>query len=349
MKKRGIAKYIVLIVLFICIMAALVLFFSSRGPVAYERPVKPVEVMRPEKRIIQDTIQLTGYIEADAMIPVVPFVSGTIEDYLIKPGDYVEKDSVIAEIDKEPYELQKAQAEAVYLGLSSSFDRVDALYRKGAATQQDMEMLRTQRDAAKAQLDLAELQLSYATVTSPVSGTVLMAPSATGSIASSESPLAVISDLSDLVVSVKVGEKYFGMISSLDDIDVRVSSPTGGESRAEVVSIAPYIDPTSKTFDMKVHLLSPASFVPGMFVNITIVLSEDECYALPSYASDAGGGLYIYSAESGTAEYLEDSIDRSDNAWISVPDSYSDALFIVRGLDGLVSGMPVAVVNEEEM
>lgn len=349
MRRRGIVKYIVLILAFVAIMAALAVFFSTRSSVSYERPVKPVEVMKPEKRVIRDTLELTGYIEAEAMIPVVPFVSGTIESYPVKAGDHVDKDAVIAEIDKEPYELQKAQAEAAYLGLSSSFGRLEALYQKGAATKQDYEMLKAQLDAASAQLELADLQLSYATVRSPVAGTVLMAPSAAGSIASPESPLAVVSDLSDLIVSVKIGERYFSRISSLrDSIKVEIASPQGSMSEAEIISIAPYVDPTSKTFEMKVRLLSPEGFVPGMFVNISIVLAENECYALPYYAAQAGGGLYMLSDDGSEALYVDIETGLDDGSWLAVPDRYADSFFIVRGLDGLVSGMPVTVVGEAE-
>ena len=349
-QKRGIVKYIILIAVFALVLAALVLFFNTRSSVSYERPVKPVAVMKPEMRTIRDTIELNGYIEAEAMIPVVPFVSGTIESYPVKAGDIVSEGDVIAEIDKEPYELQKAQAEAAYLGLSSSFDRVDALYQKGAATKQDRDMLKAQLDATKAQLDLAELQLSYATVTSSVSGTVLMAPSAVGSIASSESPLAVIADLSDLIVTVRIGERYFSRINDLSDsIVVEVSTPQGLMSSAEIISIAPFVDPVSKTFEMKVRLLSPTGFVPGMFARITLVLSENECYALPSYASQTGGALYRLSSDSTTAEYVEIESGLSDGEYFAVPEGYADSLFIVRGLDGLVSGMPVSVVEGAQM
>ena len=348
MHRRGALKYIILIVVFVAIFAAIIIFFNSRETVTYQAPIRPVEVMRPERHLIRETVELTGYVEAAAMIPVVPFVSGTVEGYRIEAGDTVEKGDVIAEIDKEPYELQKAQAEAAYLGLESSFQRVSALYDKGAATKQDYDALKAQLDAVRAQLDLAELQLSYATVTSPVSGTVLMAPSSVGSIASSESPLAVIADLSDLIVNVKVGERYFERISSSrDSLRVEVSAPSGAASEAEIISIAPYIDPTSKTFALRVSLSSPESFVPGMFVRISLVLDEGECLALPSYAALADGTLYALSEDGKSAEYISLERGLDDGSWFEIPDEYAGTSFIVRGQGDLVSGMPVSVVGGE--
>ena len=155
--------------------------------------------------------------------------------------------------------------------------------------------------------------------------------------------------LSDLIVSVKVGERYFSAIADKQDaLGIEISTPDGGFSEAEIVSVSPYIDPTSKTFEMKVRLLSPEGFIPGMFVRITIILSETESYALPSYASMAGSGLYMLSEDGKAAEYAAIDAGISDGSWFAVPAEYASRLFIVRGLDGIVSGMPVSVVGGME-
>ena len=143
------------------------------------------------------------------MIPVVPFVNGKIEAYPISVGKHIQKGQLIARIDSESYIQQQKQAAAAYEGLATSFTRVESLYNAGAATRQDYDTLKAQTDAAKAQLELADLQLSYTNVTAPVSGTILQAPLATGSIASTQSILAVISNLDNQVVRLNVPEKYY--------------------------------------------------------------------------------------------------------------------------------------------
>ena len=94
------------------------------------------------------------------MIPVVPFVSGTIMEYPIKSGMQINKGDLIAKIDDEPYKQQMLQAKAAYLGYQSTFERVENLYKANAATQQNYDSAKAQRDAAKAQYDLAILQMS---------------------------------------------------------------------------------------------------------------------------------------------------------------------------------------------
>lgn len=347
--KTIIIRYIIMLLIFLFLTAGLVIFFSSREPVTYSAPVKPVEVMRPERRVIENAVDVTGYIEADAMIPVVPFVQGTVMEYRIVPGQHVQKDEVIAVIDKRPYELQLAQAKAQYTAVESALERVKPLYESGAATQQDYEMTQAQYDAAKAQLELAELQLSYAEVTSSVGGTVLMAPSAEGSVASSTSPLAVIADLSDLVVNVSVGEKFYSSISSdPESVSVTVTSPDGGSSSASIISVAPFVDPVSKTFKMKVALENPEPFVPGMFVRIHIVYGSTECSVLPLTARTAEGVVY-YLTEEGTAESVKFDRMASDADYFQIPEGHEDTLFIFRGQNSILSGEKVAVINGDEV
>ena len=347
--KTIVIRYIVMLLIFAVLTAGLVIFFSSREPVVYSAPLKPVEIIRPERRIIESAIDTTGYIEASAMIPVVPFVQGTIEEYLIEPGMDVGKDDVIAVIDKRPYELQLMQAEAQFKAVESALMRTEPLYESGAATQQDYEMVKAQHDAASAQLELARLQLSYADVVSPVSGTVLMAPSATGSIASSEQPLAVIADLDELVVNISAGERYFSRISSApDSLKITVSSPEGSVSEADVVSVSPFIDPTSKTFKVKARILDPSGFTPGMFVRIHIVYDSVECSTLPVSALTAEGAVYMLSSDN-TAESIVFDRMASDSSYFQIPEGYESTDFIIRGQNSILSGEKVAVVSGENL
>ena len=173
-RKAVIIRYAIVILVFLAFAAGLVIFFNSREPVTYEPPMKPVEVASPELHTISSYAENTSYVMAEAMIPVVPFVQGTIESYSIRPGDAVSEGDVIAVIDKRPYELQLAQAKAQATALDSALSRMEPLYQAGAVTQQDYEMTKAQKDAADAQLELAELQLSYAEVTAPKGGTVVL-------------------------------------------------------------------------------------------------------------------------------------------------------------------------------
>ena len=344
---RSVFRYIVLIIVFLAVMVALYAFFSSRKAVVYTSPPSPVHVVYPQVRTIEQGVHLTGYVMSGTMVPVVPFVGGTIEEYSIKAGDEVSKGDVIAVIDKRPYELMKAQAEAQVKGLEAAYSRVEALFGTGGASAQERDTLSAQLEAARAQLGSAALQLSYTDVGAPVSGTVVQVMAGVGTPASDETPLAMIADLDDLTVDLAIGERYYGTIASgIDGLSVSVESSDGSASSScSVVSIAPFVDPESKTFTLRVRLDDPSSFVPGMFVRASVVWDSGEYLSLPLSVRKLDGSAYAVSEDGSTAEYMALPRIAEDGSCFAVDPSLDGRAFIIRGQERLLPGEPVAVIE----
>lgn len=350
---KRVLKYIVALLLIAVAFMAVAWFYSTREVDTYTSPTTPVEVILPESRVIKESYTVTGYIEAEAMVPVVPFVSGTILEYYAENDMSVKKDQVLAVIDPEPYELQLKQAEAAYLAYEATFERVYNLYEKGAATKQNYDEVKAQRDAGKAQYDLAQLQLSYCYVDSPVDGTILMSNGAVGSIGTSESPIAVIADLDNLIVNLKVPEKYYLDISSnKETLKVNVTRKVNGKeyaTTATLISVSPYIDPTTKTFSVKVKLDGDVSlFRPGMMVDVEIIYREEEVLSLPQSVKKLDGSLYIVAEDYNggyKAKYLELETLLGDDDYFQVDDKYKDTMFIYRGQSKVLDGQPVTITE----
>ena len=253
-------------VLIFCAVAVfffiLILLVTNKKTVEQKVETLPVVVIqKPVRQNLVESISISGYIEAKSMIPVVPFVSGTITEYPVSVGDYVEKNQLLAKIDDKPFRQQMIQAEAAYFAAKSTYDRVESLYKAGATTQQNYDTTRAQYDANKAQYDLAKLQLGYTEVCSPISGTVLVADQAVGDIGNQQSPVAIVADLNNLVVRLKVPEKYFDLfVSEKENLSVKITRPAeknlfeDAVSPAIIENIAPYVSPQNKTFEVVCRL-----------------------------------------------------------------------------------------------
>ena len=329
-------------------------FFSTKESIEYASPKTPVQVAKAQIRTIESSVELSGYIEAESMIPVVPFVNGTIESYEIREGDYVNEGDIICVIDKDPYELQVAQARAASIVYDATYDRVSTLVEAGAATKQQLDEIKAQKDAGKAQLELALLQLGYTDVKAPVSGTILQAPSAEGNIGSTASPVAIIADLNNLVMSISIPEKYYQMImDNSDNLTVEVTRPESSLSSkvtasAEILSISPYVDPMTKSFDLNVKLSSNiSSFAPGMYVKAKIIYGRKDVQAMDLSVRNVDGGIYYidYSDGETRAMFIDASNALSDNNYFEVPKEVKDFDIIVRGQSLVLSGQSVEIVE----
>lgn len=320
-------------------------FIINKPKAVYENPLAAVKVAKPYRADLEQSLELSGYIEAQAMIPVVPFVQGTITGYYAKAGDYVNEGDVLAQIDSEPYELQAKQAEAVYLAAEATFTRVSNLYKSGAATQQNYDEAKAQYDAYKAQYELANVQLGYATVTAPKSGTILMAGSAEGSIGTSSNPLYVIADLDKLQINLNVPERYFDLINSNKSEIKAIVSRDGAIAEATLDTIAPYVSPESKTFKVTLKLEGDVSdFRPGMFVKIRMVYKTYEnALVLDQRTRNTDGSAYWYDPETETARYVSLDVIAADNTRIMIDEKWKGTLFIVDGQGMVLEGQKVSV------
>ena len=357
-KKHGkLFKAAVFVLIAILFLGLIVLVTRKRAVAPETEKIPPVVVRTPEYGNLAESVTISGYVEAKAMIPVVPFVAGTIMEYQVKAGYFVNKDSLVARIDDAPFRQQMLQAQAAYFAAKSTFDRVENLFKSGASTQQNYDSAKAQRDAAKAQYDLAMLQMDYTMVKAPVSGTILIADSAVGGIGTTTQPVAVMADLTDLVVRLKVPEKYFDLFQmNLKNLSVQVIRP--GESglygdavtSASIENIAPYISPESKNFQLVCRLDSPGErFRPGMFVKVKVSYSVHENVPLlPVQTLKLDGTCYIYDGMDGTVKFIDPGRTVSDGNNFIVPEEYAGASFVVDGQHSVFDGQKVKLVSGDD-
>ncbi len=341
-------RLIILIVVLLCSFFALRYYFTHRESVTYTAPLTPVNAIKPYKGDIKQSIKVTSYIESEKMVPVIPFVSGTITSYEIDEGSYVEKDQILAEIDSEIYALQACQADAQAQLYESTYLRIENLYNSNAVSLQELEAVRAQRDASAAQKALADLQLSYASVKAPVSGTVISSKGTEGSVASSSDYLAIIADLDNLIVNLNISERYYdSIVNGLDSLEIVVTdSERNISSTARVRSYAPYIDPLSRSFSLKIRLDNPSLFTLGSAVKVEIIYEKaSDIYILPSSVLRLDGALYY--VEDGRARLLDYEPDISNDEYIKAPPGMEDALFIIEGQNSLFDSQSVRVLGGE--
>ena len=334
----------------------LIILVTRKKPVA-EKPdtIPAVVIEKPQRGKLVEAVTISGYVEANAMIPVVPFVSGTIIEYPARAGDFVEKDTLLAKIDDAPFKQQMLQAQAAYFATQSTFERIEKLYKAGSTTQQNYDSAKAQADASKAQYDLAKLQMDYTEVRAPVDGTILIADQAVGGIGNQSQPVAVLADLSNQVVRLKVPEKYFDLFTlERESLAVTVTRPAeknmyeDAVTTATIENIAPYVSPQSKNFVVVCHLDEPGDrFRPGMYVKVQVAYKTYEDVPLISLkAQKMDGSFYIYDENTETVKFVKQSDFPVDDKNFIVPEEYSNSYIVMDGQNFIFDGQKVRIFEE---
>ena len=355
MKNKKLLKY--LLFLFVAaIFVLLIILVTRKKPIAQKEEALPaVVIQKPQNGRLVESVIISGYVEANAMIPVVPFVSGTITEYPARAGDFVEKDTLLAKIDDAPFRQQLIQAEATYFTAKSTFDRLENLYKSGATTQQNYDSAKAQADASKAQYDLARLQVDYTEVRAPVDGTILIADQAVGGLGTQTQPIAVLADLTNQVVRLKVPEKYFDLFNlERESLTVKVTRPAEKDmyedavTSATIENIAPYVSPESKNFIVVCRLDQPGErFRPGMFVKVQVAYKTYENVPLISLkARKMDGSFYVYDQASSTVKFVEGSNLPVDENNFIVPEEYRDSYIVMDGQNFVFDGQKVRVFED---
>ena len=197
--------------------------------------------------------------------------------------------------------------------------------------------------------------MGYTEVRAPVSGTILMADQAVGGIGSQNAPVAVLADLENQVVRLKVPEKYFDLFTlQKESLTVKVTRPAEKElyddavTTATIENIAPYISPESKNFQVVCHLDNPGErFRPGMFVKVQVAYRVHENVpVLPVQTKKMDGSCYIYNPQEKTVSFIEPFTAASDGEYFLVPDEYKDNYFVTDGQNFVFDGQKVRLYEE---
>jgi membrane fusion protein (multidrug efflux system) len=159
----------------------------------------------------------TAPVESDRKAFVMPKVQGEIRQVLADEGQRVRAGQLLARLDGDKLRLEVALNEATMNKLDRDYKRNLELQQKGLVSAVSLDNLKYELDAAKANWELARLQLSYCDIRSPIDGTVTQRLDVVkvgntvtpvgGVIESGESSLFVVEDLDTLMLRVNVPER----------------------------------------------------------------------------------------------------------------------------------------------
>lgn len=264
-------------------------------------PAKPPEVIvgKPFQEDIQEYEDFTGRTEAYRMAEVRARVSGYLDKVYFKDGSDIEEGAVIAEIDPRIYKatVEKAtanvlQTEAHLKRLTSEFRRAERLTALKTITQEEFEKVAGDRseaaavvEAAKADLALANLNLTFARVTAPQSGRIgrrLVDPG--NLIKADDTPLATIVSLDPIYASFDIDERTLlrlrrlardGKIESAREGNIHVKVGLADEDGFSMDGLIDFVDTTLHpgTGSLRVRALvqNPRKMLsPGLFVRIRL-------------------------------------------------------------------------------
>ncbi len=150
-------------------------------------------------------LELPGRTAAYNVAEVRPQVSGLVKERKFEEGSAVEKDEQLYQIDEDIYVQNLAKAEAQVVLWTKQEERVRKLVEGNATSQQDVDTTNSSLANAKADLELAKLNVKYCRVEAPISGRVGFSQVTEGALVTTGQALAMttIQQIDKIYVDLK--------------------------------------------------------------------------------------------------------------------------------------------------
>jgi RND family efflux transporter MFP subunit len=194
------------------LVAGLALAAAAAGCRRHDAPAEvapAVTVSHPIEEPVIEYTELTGTVAASRTVSLMARVAGFLESVNFKDGDVVQEGQVLFVIEQGPYAEQVKLNEAALVRAQAELDRQETMMKENATAQTTVENWVSQRDQAKAQLELAKINLGYTKVVAPFTGRIGARQVDPGNVVGTSGPtlLATIEQLQPIYVSFNLNER----------------------------------------------------------------------------------------------------------------------------------------------
>lgn len=281
-----------LVIVAIAAIAALAVWLLSGGK-KEEKITFDTAAVAPAN--IMNSITATGTIEPVTSVTVGTQVSGIVSKLFVDYNSVVKKGQVIAELDKtnlmsqlNTAKTQLATAQSQLNYQTANYKRYKTLFEKGLVAADDFDnaklsytQAKEQVASAKEEVQRAQTNLGYATITSPIDGVVLSKSVEEGQTvaASFSTPelFTIAQDLTNMQVVADVDEADIGDVKEGERVTFTVDAYPDDTFEGEVKQVRQEATTTNNVVTYEVVISAPNADLklkPGLTANVTIYTAE---------------------------------------------------------------------------
>ncbi len=288
--------------------------------------VVPVQVATVEQMDLPIWLEGIGTVAAFQQVTVHTQVDGLLEKVLFAEGEPVKAGQVIAEIDPRPFIVQLHDAQGALArdraqrdSFKRDYDRDLDLRKQNLIAQVTVDDLAGQLGQAEgamkidqSQIELAQLDLDYAQVKSPLDGIAGVRQVDAGNVvhASDANGLVVITKVDPAAVFFTVPQDKLTAVAAAlarGGIQVQIFNHDGSEKLAEgdQAILDNQINTTTAQLRIKAIVKNDKSVLwPNAFVKARLLLeTRKDALVVPAVAIQEGpNGPFVYVVENGTAQ-----------------------------------------------
>ncbi len=287
-----------------------------------------------DRGLVEETVTNTraGTVKVRRRAELSPQIGGLVIALPHRAGDRVEAGELLVQLDSRAQRAELRSAQATFEATEAQADeaclaaelaekemtRSQALHAQGIASDQALDVLRTDRDRSKAGCDAAlaavgqsasrigavEVQLAFTEMKAPFAGTVAEVSTEVGEYITPSPPGLPIPPVIDLLdpdsvyISAPIDEVDAERVHVGQEVRVTVDSRPDQSFTGSVVRVAPYVLDVleqNRTVEVEVEFEKTdamAGVLPGTSADVEIILERrDNVLRIPASAVAEGGSV----------------------------------------------------------
>lgn len=330
---------------------------------AVEHAKQYVKVATPKQGGANQVLTLPGTLQGYVQAPISARASGYLKRWYKDIGAKVQKGDLLAEIDAPEIDQQLSQAIAARAQIASSLElasstmqRWEALRKRDAVSQQELDERRSADAQARANLAAADANVerlrqleSFKRIVAPFSGVITRRNVDVGDLIDAGGgagrTLFQLAQTDPLRIYVNVPQAYAQFVKPGQTVNVVQAELRDEKFQGEVARTAGAIDATTRTMQIEITLPNrEGKLLPGAYVQVLLPLASTQAITMPTNAlMIRGDGLRVAVVGDDGRVHLRP---------VKVGRNYGEAIEILEGVgvkDKLVLNPPDSMTEGDQV
>ena len=292
----------------------------------------------------QDVAQSKSYtanVEAENVNNIAPATPNRIKTIAVDAGDRVTKGQILVTLDRANIDQLRINIEQI----EREYNRAVQLLEIGGGTQQAVDQLKAQLDAARSQYDNL---LENTVLTSPITGVVTARNYDPGAM-TGNLPVLTVGQLSPVVkVLIGISENDMALVRKGMPVTVALDAFPDETFEGTVNRIYPTIDTSTRTFMAEVRIANPGERIkPGMFARVGFDMGTKHNVVVPDRAvvkQTGSGNKYVYTYSNGRVAYKKVELgQRLGDSYELISGINDGDTVVIAGQSRLADNVPVQI------
>ena len=285
----------------------------------------------------------TANIEAENVNNIAPSTPNRIKTIAVDAGDRVVKGQTLVTLDRANIDQLRINLEQI----EREYKRAVQLLEIGGGTQQAVDQLKAQLDAARSQYDNL---LENTVLTSPITGVVTARNYDPGDM-TGNLPVLTVGQLSPVVkVLIGISENDMNLVKKGMPVSIALDAFPGETFEGTVNRIYPTVDTSTRTFMAEVRISNPGERIkPGMFARVSFDMGSKHNVVVPDRAvvkQTGSGNKYVYVYSNGRVSYKKVELgQRLGDSYELISGINDGDTVVTAGQTRLDDNIPVAIMN----